>query len=143
MRRPRLKVLANTSLGADTRVVYTSDHGDSLGTRGLWGKSNMYQESAGIPMIMAGLDVPRGVVCITPVSLLDAFPTIVACVGLAPNAADADLPGWPTTHGTVRNSFLTSSATAGGIPRAGLCPDPPGAKPLDLILEEKLKIPMG
>ena len=90
-----MKVLEATGLGADTRVVYTSDHGDNLGTRGLWGKSNMYEESAGIPMIMAGPDVPRGIVCREPVSLLDAFPTIVDCVGLAPNAADADLPGSP------------------------------------------------
>lgn len=36
-------------------MIYTSDHGDNLGTRGLWGKSNMYEESAGVPMIMAGL----------------------------------------------------------------------------------------
>ena len=33
-----------TGLTGDTRVIYTSDHGDNLGTRGLWGKSNMYEE---------------------------------------------------------------------------------------------------
>ena len=42
----------------NTRIVYSSDHGDNLGTRGLWGKSTMYEESAGIPMIIAGPDVP-------------------------------------------------------------------------------------
>ncbi|MBU6499790.1 MAG: sulfatase-like hydrolase/transferase, partial [Rhodospirillales bacterium] len=80
-------------LDATTRVVYTSDHGDNLGTRGLWGKSNMYEESAGVPMIMAGPEVPRGVACDAPVSLVDAFPTIVDCVGLAADPADAHLPG--------------------------------------------------
>ena len=90
-----MQVLADTGLQGETRVVYTSDHGDNLGTRGLWGKSNMYEESAGVPMILAGPDVPAGVVCSEPVSLVDAFPTIVECVGLAPNPGDRDLPGAP------------------------------------------------
>lgn len=90
-----MQALADTGLDGETRIVYTSDHGDNLGTRGLWGKSNMYEESAGVPMIMAGPDVPQGVVCSEPVSLVDAFPTIVDCVGLAPDPADRDLPGAP------------------------------------------------
>lgn len=85
--------LEATGLDAETRIVYTSDHGDNLGTRGLWGKSNMYEESAGVPMLMAGPDVPEGVVCREPVSLVDAFPTITQCVGLAPHKDDATLPG--------------------------------------------------
>ena len=88
-----MKVLEETGLGAGTRIVYTSDHGDNLGTRGLWGKSNMYEESAGVPMIMAGPDVPQGVVCREPVSLVDAFPTITQCVGVTPYKDDGTLPG--------------------------------------------------
>ena len=42
-----VKALEQNDLSGDTRVIYTSDHGDNLGTRGLWGKSNMYEESAG------------------------------------------------------------------------------------------------
>ena len=90
-----VKALEDAGLAGDTRIIYTSDHGDNLGTRGLWGKSNMYEESAGVPMIMAGPEVPQGVTCREPVSLVDAFPTIVDCVGLAPNAGDRDLPGTP------------------------------------------------
>ena len=52
-----------------TQIIYTSDHGDNVGARGLWGKSNMYEESAAVPLIMAGPDIPHGV-CDTPVSLL-------------------------------------------------------------------------
>jgi choline-sulfatase len=88
-----MKALASAGLDTTTRVIYTSDHGDNLGNRGLWGKSNMYEESAGVPLIMAGPEVPQGVVCRDPVSLVDGFPTIVANVGLAPNPADTDLPG--------------------------------------------------
>jgi choline-sulfatase len=85
--------LDRLGLAGDTRVIYTSDHGDNLGTRGLWGKSSMYEESVGVPMIMAGPDVPQGVVCHEPVSLVDGFPTILDCVGQSPNPADADIPG--------------------------------------------------
>jgi len=87
-----LQTLEKTGLAASTRVIYSSDHGDNLGTRGLWGKSTMYEESAGIPLIMAGPDVPQGAVCDAPVSLVDAYPTIMQAVG-GPGAADPDLPG--------------------------------------------------
>jgi choline-sulfatase len=90
-----LAALEATGLSKDTWVVYTSDHGDNLGARGLWGKSNMYEESAAVPMTLAGPGVPQGVVCSEPVSLIDAFPTIVDCVGLAPHPDDRDLPGAP------------------------------------------------
>jgi choline-sulfatase len=85
--------LAETGLAEETRVLYSSDHGDNLGTRGLWGKSNMYEEAAGVPMLLAGPEVPQGVVCREPVSLVDVFPTVVAGAGLTPHPDDRDLPG--------------------------------------------------
>ena len=53
-----LRALERSGLAADTRVVYTSDHGDNVGARGLWGKSTLYEESAGVPLIVAGEGVP-------------------------------------------------------------------------------------
>jgi choline-sulfatase len=88
-----LSTLDATGLAADTRVIYSSDHGDNLGTRGMWGKSTMYEESAGIPMIMAGPDVPQGKVCDVPVTLADAYPTLLESAGAKPDPRDADLPG--------------------------------------------------
>ena len=37
-----LDTLDATELSKTTTVVYTSDHGDNVGARGLWGKSNLY-----------------------------------------------------------------------------------------------------
>ena len=88
-----LSTLDETGLARDTRVIYTSDHGDNLGARGLWGKSTMYEESAGVPLIMAGADVPSGVVCREPVSLVDCFPTILEAAGVPAHPDDRDLPG--------------------------------------------------
>jgi choline-sulfatase len=86
-----LGALDAAGLAGSTRVVYTSDHGESAGSRGMWGKSVMYEEACGIPLIVAGDDVPRGRVCATPVSLVDAYPTILQGAGLP--AADDELPG--------------------------------------------------
>ena len=88
-----LQALEETGLMENTRVVYTTDHGDNLGTRGLWGKSTMYEESAGIPLIMAGPEVPVRNVCDTAVSLVDGFPTFVHAVGARTDERDVGLPG--------------------------------------------------
>jgi choline-sulfatase len=90
-----VEALEATGLADNTRILYSADHGDNLGTRGLWGKSTMYEESAGVPMIIAGPELPQGVVCREPVSLVDCFPTIVKWVGGAPHPDDRDLPGMP------------------------------------------------
>lgn len=77
-----LNALEATGQSADTRVLYTSDHGDNVGARGLWGKSNHYEEAGGIPFIVAGPGVPAGKLCGTPVTLADAQPTILQSAGL-------------------------------------------------------------
>nr|MCH9672217.1 sulfatase-like hydrolase/transferase [Gammaproteobacteria bacterium] len=84
--------LTQTGLDASTRVIYTSDHGDNVGARGLWGKSNLYQESVSVPMLVAGPGV-EATRCTTPVSLVDLFPTILDAVGIDPTPAMDDRPG--------------------------------------------------
>lgn len=76
-----LQALTDSGQSEDTTVVYSSDHGDNVGARGLWGKSNLYQESVSVPLIMAGPDIQPGT-CATPVDLLDVAATIPAHFGL-------------------------------------------------------------
>ncbi len=76
-----LRVLKETGLAANTRILYTSDHGDNLGARGLWGKSTMYEEVAGVPLIVKGPDIPAGVTARAPASHVDTYPFIMGCVG--------------------------------------------------------------
>jgi choline-sulfatase len=75
--------LADCGLEASTRVLYASDHGDNVGARGLWGKSVMYEESVGIPIILAGAEVPQARVMHTPVSLTDVAATVLDLAGVA------------------------------------------------------------
>lgn len=86
-----LNALDANGLREGTRIMYTSDHGENAGARGLWGKSNHYEEASGIPMIMAGDGVPAGRISATPVTLVDAHPTVLHGTGLA--HGDDDTPG--------------------------------------------------
>jgi choline-sulfatase len=90
-----MAALGAAGLADTTRIIYSADHGDNLGTRGLWGKSTMYEESAGVPLLIAGPELPQGQVCREPVSLVDCFPTILSWAGVAPHPEDAELPGQP------------------------------------------------
>ena len=98
--------LEQAGLTGSTRVIYSSDHGENLGTRGFWAKNTLYEESAGIPLILAGPDVPAGQVISDPVSLVDIFPTVLECVGVDRAPADADLPG----------ASLLAGAKSGAMP---------------------------
>lgn len=84
--------LEATGLAGSTQLIYTSDHGDNLGARGVWGKSTLYEESVKVPMLLAGPGTSPGV-CDTPVDLLDLFPTILQAAGIDPAPEMGPRPG--------------------------------------------------
>ena len=88
-----LAVVEDMRLQATTDILYTSDHGDNLGARGLWGKSTMYEEIAGVPLICVGPDFPAGSVVDTPISHVDAYPTILETAGEAFDPSVENHPG--------------------------------------------------
>lgn len=65
-----------------TIVVYSSDHGEMLGDRGLWAKSQPWQPAIGIPLIAAGPGISEGVVSGAPVSLMDLAATFLDYAGV-------------------------------------------------------------
>jgi choline-sulfatase len=116
-----LDTLEDAGLAATTRVLYTSDHGDNLGARGLWGKQVLYEEAAKVPLLFAGPDVPAGAVRATPVSHVDAYPTILQCVGAdAPEHYDGQpgvslfrLAAGETPERAILSEYHASSSRAG------------------------------
>ena len=88
-----LHALDAIGLTDTTRIAYTSDHGEHLGARGIFGKFTMYEESSAVPLILSGPDVPQGATVGTPASLVDLYPTVLETVGATPSGEDADLPG--------------------------------------------------
>ena len=72
----------------DALILYTSDHGDMLGSHRLGGKGPaMYDEITRVPMIANWPGrIPAGSVCPHPVSHIDLAPTILDCIGAVPEA---------------------------------------------------------
>jgi choline-sulfatase len=89
-----LQELQTLGLDQDTIVIYTSDHGEMLGTHGLWQKDIFYEPSAGVPLIVRAPGVtPKNAVCETPVSLVQMFRTVTDLCGL-PAAPGLDGSGF-------------------------------------------------
>ena len=78
-----LATLDRHGMRDDTVIVFTADHGDMLGERGLWYKMNFFEHSARIPLILAGTRLPAGR-AVTPASLLDVAPTLMDLAGVEP-----------------------------------------------------------
>lgn len=83
-----LTALEDAELRENTLILYVSDHGDTLGEAGLYGKCSMFEGSVGIPMILSGPGVPSGRVCQTATQLLDVYPTVLAAAKVPPDEAD-------------------------------------------------------
>lgn len=67
--------------GREGVVIYVSDHGDSNGEHGFYGKNTFFDPSVHVPMIFAGNGIPAGREITSPVSLLDLSPTLCEMTG--------------------------------------------------------------
>ncbi|MGR3793736.1 sulfatase-like hydrolase/transferase [Vannielia sp. SX4] len=93
------RVLRRVEGRDDTIVIYLSDHGEALGERGLWWKSTFHDDSAKVPLIMAGPGIEAGTEDDRVTSLLDFSATLLARAGAPalPGHAGRDLSlreGW-------------------------------------------------
>jgi choline-sulfatase len=88
-----MAALEALGLERNTRIVYTSDHGDLFGWQGIFGKKNLYEGSVGVPLIAAGPGITAGRVVEQLVSHVDLFPTLTESVGIERNSEDQSLPG--------------------------------------------------
>lgn len=82
-------------LRENTTIIYTSDHGDLVGshsnlTECYRRKSLPYQNAYRVPLIIAGAGIPPETEVDTPVGSVDLLPTILDLAGLPPAT---DLPG--------------------------------------------------
>lgn len=96
-----LQALESTGLAENTLIVYSSDHGDQLGERGLWWKQTFFDESAKVPLILSWPGrLPQGERRTQVVNLLDLAPTLLEA---------AQGPTLPSIDGT---SFLAVARDA-------------------------------
>ncbi len=98
-----LETLASCGLDDNTIVVFTSDHGDMMGSHQLVAKCVMYQEAIRVPMMirMPGESTSHRVS--GPVSQIDLAPTLLDLLGQA-------IPDH--LHGQSRRAWVTGKASA-------------------------------
>ncbi len=104
-----LSVLEETGLDDETVVIFTSDHGDMMGSHGLVRKTHWYDESLLVPFLVRHPDSGRtGETDDAILSAIDLFPSLLSLLGL-PEAVPDDLDG---TDCSVRILDGVSPATA-------------------------------
>ena len=77
-----MEALRGTRQEDNTIILLVSDHGDMLGSRGLWFKMSFFEGSARVPLMIAAPQMAPGRVD-TPVSNIDVCPTLCDLVGVA------------------------------------------------------------
>ena len=115
-----LNVLHECSLEEDTIVIFTSDHGDMLGSHHRWNKGVLFQESIRIPMIFHfpkkwKNDVNHDQVA----STIDIMPTILEAIGFEKPAHLQGRSLMPILRGDTANldenwSYVETSSSSGG-----------------------------
>ena len=99
------RTLEDCGLADDTIVIFTADHGDMLGERGLWYKMCFFECSVRVPLIVTGLRPACAAAGGRRASLLDVLPTLLDLAG----SSCAPRPSTPT-------------AASAGAPRAATRP---------------------
>ncbi|MHC4441437.1 MAG: sulfatase-like hydrolase/transferase [Planctomycetota bacterium] len=78
-----LKKLKELDLEKNTLVIFTSDHGEMLGSHGMSKKNIFYEESVHIPLMMRLPEIiPANSVVSQPASQMNVFATILDYLGL-------------------------------------------------------------
>ncbi|MBV2143470.1 choline-sulfatase [Falsochrobactrum sp. TDYN1] len=104
-----LDVIERCGMTDDTLVVFTSDHGDMLGERGMWFKMSFFEGSARVPLMIAAPQLESRLVT-EPVSTLDVVPTLADLAGI-------DLKGiMPWTDGVSLLEIVSGTKQRGAVP---------------------------
>jgi arylsulfatase A-like enzyme len=79
-----LRVLDEVGLAESTIVIFTSDHGDNLGSHGLVQKGQPLEESMRVPLLLRGPGLEKRDYVVTEqvAGLVDVMPTVLSLVGL-------------------------------------------------------------
>ena len=117
-----LETLEATGLARDTVIVFTADHGDMLGERGLWFKKHFFDHAARVPLVIHAPSRFPAARRPDVVSLVDLLPTLcdlaeVELAGRAPRPPDgASLLPLCEDPATMRDAPVFGEITSEGVP---------------------------
>ena len=83
-----LKALRQSRHAKNTIVIYTADHGLAMGSHGLLGKQNVYEQSMRCPLILRGPGIPIGKASSAYTYIHDLYATICSFAGIAQPAGN-------------------------------------------------------
>lgn len=78
-----LDALEKNGMADNTIIVFAADNGLAIGSHGLLGKQNLYEESIRIPLVFCGPGIPEGKKTDAYCYLYDIFPTLCNMTGLS------------------------------------------------------------
>jgi len=113
-----LKKLEETGELENTVIIYTSDHGMSIGRHGLMGKQNLYQHTWRVPFIVAGPGIQPGSRAEGNIYLLDVLATLCDLAGIPAPETNEGTSFKPVLEGrqqTIRD-VLYGAYSGGGKP---------------------------
>lgn len=85
-----MKALRTSPHAKNTIVIYTADHGLAMGSHGLLGKQNVYEQSMQCPLILRGPGIPNGKSSDAFTYVHDLYATICNFVNVeTPKGADS------------------------------------------------------
>jgi choline-sulfatase len=106
----------------NTYIIFTSDHGMSIGRHGLQGKQNLYEHTWRVPYIVRGPGIAAGSSTDALIYLHDTFPTLCDMAGLdIPSTIDGNdgqsfkdvIEGTATTHRSYHYGLYAGGARPG------------------------------
>jgi arylsulfatase len=103
-----LDAVAARSGAADTLTIFSSDHGETLGDHGHWGKSVPYDGALHIPLVMAGPGVGAGIVSSARAELADIAATLLDAAGIGVPTDYAARSLLPISRGAAKDHELRS-----------------------------------
>ncbi len=118
-----MQALKESGLSHNTAIMFSSDHGDMIGERGMWFKKTLFNPAIQVPLIIHHPQHQPGRVS-TPVSLLDVFPTICDIAGINSSDITTEIEGrslLPSMRGEPLNGAVFAEHIDGGTSAPRVC----------------------
>ncbi len=116
-----LDALHATGTSENTVIIFTADHGEMLGERGMWYKFNPYEQAIRVPLFISGPGLRTGHRVGANCGLVDLLPTMLdlATNGKPPQLADHcdghSLKGWLNGIDSTWNDEALIEFTSEGV----------------------------